>query len=412
MTDPKTILRHAVQASERLSGAHAAFLENRASGLHELAGLIALELRLPDSIAPAHLSVFDRSQLEEFATGSIARCFGPEYAIFEGRRYPRIPNGKLLLMDQVIEIQGTRRQLKPGASITVQFTVPSTTWFGTLPGQPVPYFTLMEMALQPCGFLSAYLGTAFIFPGEDYYFRNLDGTAVLLADPQLHGQLITAHARLTSSTTSGSTIIQKFDFSLSRDGQVFYQGDSAFGYFPAAGLASQSGLDGGRDIPPARGWEPEGAAPFLHKNRWGFESLHLFDRVAVSPYGSPASLGSLWAEKAINPQDWFFHCHFFQDAVMPGSLGLEAMYQGLKILAFQTGRFPSTDDARFPLNQALVWKYRGQILPSHKTMQIEVNLEKVETLSSQLAVTASASLWGDHTRIYEVKNLALYFPLP
>jgi 3-hydroxymyristoyl/3-hydroxydecanoyl-(acyl carrier protein) dehydratase len=412
MIEPKTILNQAIQASERLSGAHSAFLENRASGLHELADLIALELGQPPATKTSQPALFNRAHLEEFATGSIARCFGPEYAIFESHRYPRIPNGALLLMDAVTDIQGTRHQLKPGASITTEYTVPSTAWFGSQPGQTVPYFTLMEMALQPCGLLSAYLGTAFIFPGEDYYFRNLDGQAVLLAEPNLHGQQITANARLTSSTTSGSTIIQKFNFSLSCNGQVFYQGDSAFGYFPAAGLASQAGLDSGREVPPALGWDPQGTAPFPYIPSQKQAALPLLDRMLVSPHGGPMGLGSLWAEKTVNPKDWFFDCHFFQDPVMPGSLGLEAIFQGLRSLVIQSGQIAPGCEPRFTLHQPLAWKYRGQILRSHKRMQVEVNLEKIEATPELVSVKANASLWGDRTRIYEVKNLTLSFPLP
>jgi 3-hydroxymyristoyl/3-hydroxydecanoyl-(acyl carrier protein) dehydratase len=412
MIEPKTLLNQAVRASERLSGAHSAFLENRASGLHELANLIALELGQPPVAKASRPALFDRAHLEEFATGSIARCFGPEYAIFESHRYPRIPNGALLLMDQVTDIQGTRHQLKPGASISTEYTVPSTAWFGSQPGQPVPYFTLMEMALQPCGLLSAYLGTAFIFPGEDYYFRNLDGQAVLLSEPNLHGQQITANARLTSSTTSGSTIIQKFDFSLSRNGQVFFKGDSAFGYFPATGLASQAGLDSGREVPPVVGWDPQNTTQFPKGSSQKQAALPLLDQILVTPQGGRAGLGSLWAEKMVNPQDWFFDCHFFQDPVMPGSLGLEAIFQGLLNLVIQSGQIRPGYEPRFTLHQPLAWKYRGQILRSHKRMQVEVNLENVEATPEFVSVKANASLWGDRTRIYEVKNLALNFPLP
>lgn len=404
MTDIDPILDTLRENSRRQSNSHAAFLSTRASGLADLAGLIALQTGQPDAAPSCVKALFDRNALEEFATRSISTCFGPEYRIFEGRRYPRIPNGDLLLMDRVIEIQGTRHQLKPGASITTQYQVLSQAWFGSQPGDCVPYFTLMEMALQPCGFLSAYLGTAFLNPNEDYYFRNLDGNAVLHSQPRLHGQVVTARAELRSSALSGGTIIQKFAFSLSVSGQDFYEGESVFGYFSYASMAAQAGLDGGHSLPPRAGWTPA-ASPLQAPQA---TSLQLLDR--IFPYTDQSSpLSGLWAERTINPADWFFERHFYQDPVMPGSLGIEAMVQALQHLAVQRGDAQAGQPYQFLLNQPLSWKYRGQILRSTPRMLVEVALDRVESLSSGKAYIAKASLWGDTLRLYEVTNLGLIF---
>ena len=110
--------------------------------------------------------MFTRRQLEEFASGSVAACFGPDYAILDQRKTPRIPNGRLLLIDRVLEISGQRRNPQPPAAITSQVDIPADAWYlRQEAGYPqIPLAVLMEMALQPCGILSAYLGTSLVIP--------------------------------------------------------------------------------------------------------------------------------------------------------------------------------------------------------------------------------------------------------
>ena len=55
----------------------------------------------------------------------------------------------------------------------------------------LPYSVWMEIALQPCGFLSAYMGTSLLFPEVDYYYRNLDGSARMLSDASVRGETVT-----------------------------------------------------------------------------------------------------------------------------------------------------------------------------------------------------------------------------
>jgi hypothetical protein len=59
------------------------------------------------------------------------------------------------------------------------------------------------------------------------------------------------------------------------------------------------------------------------------------------------------------------------------------------------------------INKPIVWKYRGQILPTHKQMKLEINVTKVERKTDQVMIEGDASLWADAVRIYEVKHLAI-----
>ena len=67
--------------------------------------------------------------------------------------------------------------------------------------------------------------------------------------------------------------------------------------------------------------------------------LSFSDEIIVFPEGGKYSSGYAFARKDIDPEDWFFACHFFQDPVMPGSLGVEAIIQALQCIAIQKKDF-------------------------------------------------------------------------
>ncbi|MCZ6632966.1 MAG: PfaB family protein, partial [bacterium] len=121
-------------------------------------------------------ALFNENHIREFATGSIPKCFGPEYQIYETRRAPRTPNGDLQLISRVLEVHGQRGEFSPDSHLIAEYDVPSDPWFYRQNPYPaLPYSIAMEIALQPCGFLSAYLGSTLPYPEVDFYFRNLDG---------------------------------------------------------------------------------------------------------------------------------------------------------------------------------------------------------------------------------------------
>lgn len=421
------------ERARRATEVHRQFLDTRQEALQQLASLIQGQMATyqPGAAAPqpakGRPALFDLGHLQEFATGSLAQCLGSDYAIYEGRRAPRIPNGDLLLMSRVVAIDGERHHPERPASIEVEYDISPDAWYVRHNAYPqIPYSVYMEIALQPCGFLSAYLGTPLLSPQDDFYFRNLDGKGRLLGKPDVRGGVITTRARLLSTHSSGGTILQKFAFDLSVAGQPLYEGESVFGYFKPEAMANQLGLDGGRtSLPLYEGqpgevhgeWVDLGSAengffrpdPLRPYERLSGGQLNLLDRVLVSEQGGEHQQGYLYGYKRIDPQDWFFGCHFYQDPVMPGSLGVEAILQALQVYALKTGLGRSFRSPRFglPLDRWLEWKYRGQIIPAHAMMKIEVHLRGVERVASQVILHADASLWADHMRIYEVKDAAI-----
>ena len=406
--------------SQRQSRVHQHFLQSRQTALREINHLLRLQTAVvaPSIVQPLQREqvVFARRDLEEFALGSLERCFGPEYAVFNGRQVPRIPNGDLLLFDRVLEIEGQRHQLNAPARITTACDVPADAWYLNDNASPfVPLSVLMEMALQPCGFLSAYLGTTLSAPDQEFLFRNLDGTATLLTDLDLRGQTVINHASLHSTVSGAGTIIQSFSFCLSCNGVNFYRGESVFGYFPPAVMARQAGLDDQRvpvksqdmDILPRQDWDVQDESKPSYRLSEG--QLNFLDQIEITKTGGAFGLGMVSAKKTVNPQDWFYSCHFYQDPVMPGSLGVEAIQQAMQAYSLACGLGSSFHSPRFNLQNGspMQWKYRGQITPAHHEMQIEVQIKNVHSTPGQTTVLADANLWADGKRIYEILNIEL-----
>ncbi len=399
------------------------FLHSRMETLRQMGELVKLQAELAGAQIPGEVSrpvLIERTLLEEFAAGSIERGLGPEYAVFQGRRVPRIPNGALLLMDRVLEIRGERGHLNQPSEIQTEFDVPGDAWFFTDSGSAVtPYSILMELALQPCGFLSAYLGTMLIHPNSSLFFRNLDGEARILRKVDLRGQTVRGWARMVSHTVNEETVIQKFEFHLETGGQIFFAGQSVFGFFPEDTMLRQVGLDGGKESLPiylqpeavglaGRLFEPAAVASPAGL-RLATGRLSLLDEVYIQPTGGSYGKGYIYAVRSINPRDWYFTNHFFQDPVMPGSLGIEAILEALRAYAITQGLDAGMPHPKFELVEDLpfTWKYRGQILPATGEMQLEIQVRQVEDTQTGKILVGDASLWAGNTRIYLVKNAAI-----
>jgi 3-hydroxymyristoyl/3-hydroxydecanoyl-(acyl carrier protein) dehydratase len=369
--------------------------------------------------------LYDERQVRAFTIGSVAACFGPEFARFDapGRRVPRSPNGDLQLVSRVLDASARGPRPEPGAWLVSEYEMPRDPWFTRANGYPVtPYSILMEIALQPCGFLSAHQGTSFVFPDSDLYFRNLDGSGFLHREIDLRGRTLRNRVVLTSTTSLSGVILQKFTYALECEAEALFDGNAAFGYFEAAALGQQAGLDGGRCVPtwlaeagvPA-GWVELGdghrlidARPGRPHERLPAARLHLLDRAAVIPGGGRHGLGYVLAEKAVDPSSWFFACHFHHDPVMPGSLGVETIVEAFQYLIMSMGL---TDGFRSPRfghvsGSRTVWKYRGQVLADARSIAVEVHVTGVEEWHGTRVVKADASLWRDGLRIYELTDLA------
>ena len=133
--------------------------------------------------------------------------------------------------------------------------------------------------------------------------------------------------------------------------------------------------------------------------------MRMLDRIDVFvPDGGPAGLGFIEGSKEVEPGAWFFKAHFYQDPVWPGSLGLEAFLQLLKVAA----REYWPDDAR-PMFLAVsaphAWIYRGQVIPTSSRVQVQAVVTARDKAARQL--TADGFLLVDGLPIYQMKDFTL-----
>lgn len=378
--------------------------------------------RTPDSLP------FTPWHMFEFATGDIENCFGPEFAVYRGMVPPRTPCGDLQLTTSVTQIEGRRGDFKTVSRCRAEYEVPFDAWYfkANSHASQMPYSVLMEIALQPNGFLSGYLGTTLNYQKEPLFFRNLDGKGELLRDVDLQGQTIINDTVLHSTVFSGANIIQKFSFTLSTKTasgtEPFYVGEAVFGYFNDHALTHQAGLDRGQtrepwhiaesqpvdielDLSAINAFTPEPNKPHWHLPGG---QLNFVDTIAIIKDGGEQGLGYVYGERTVDASDWFFPCHFHQDPVMPGSLGVEAMLELLQAFALETGLGDGFSNPRFSWPQSTVnWKYRGQITPHNKQMSLELHITAITQDDDGLQITANASLSKDQLRIYEISDLAI-----
>ncbi|WP_153913412.1 beta-ketoacyl synthase N-terminal-like domain-containing protein [Shewanella sp. TC10] len=376
--------------------------------------------RTPDTLP------FTAYHMFEFATGNIENCFGPDFSIYRGFIPPRTPCGDLQLTTRIIDIDGKRGELKKPSSCIAEYEVPTDAWYFAKNSHAsvMPYSVLMEISLQPNGFISGYMGTTLGFPGEELFFRNLDGSGELLRDVDLRGKTIVNDSKLLSTVIAGSNIIQSFTFDLSVDGEPFYKGSAVFGYFKGDALKNQLGIDNGRITQP---WHVENnvaadiTVDLLDKQSRVFHApanqphyrlaggqLNFIDKAQIVDKGGKNGLGYLSASRTIDPSDWFFQFHFHQDPVMPGSLGVEAIIELMQTYAISKDLGKGFTNPKFgQILSDIKWKYRGQINPLNKQMSLDVHISAVKDENGKRIIVGDANLSKDGLRIYEVKDIAI-----
>ena len=126
----------------------------------------------------------------------------------------------------------------------------------------------------------------------------------------------------------------------------------------------------------------------------------MFDRIthmdnSSGPYGK----GQVVAELDVHPDIWFFECHFPGDPVMPGSLGLDALWQ-------LVGFFLTWSDlpGRGRALGAKDVKFSGMVTPSVKQVRYEIDIRRIMTRPMILGI-GDGRMFADDREIYQAKDL-------
>jgi len=126
----------------------------------------------------------------------------------------------------------------------------------------------------------------------------------------------------------------------------------------------------------------------------------MMDRInRISDEGGAYGKGEILAELDINPDLWFFQCHFPGDPVMPGCLGLDAMWQAVGFFLAWLGN-PGHGRA---LGVGEV-KFTGQVLPGAEKVTYRLDIKRVISRRLILGV-ADGVLEVDGRKIYTAKDL-------
>jgi len=390
--------------------------------------LVEREWQTPlETLATSSEPAFDRTRVVAYADGKPSECFGDRYVPFDDvRKLARLPRDPYLFLDRVLSVDAAPWVLQPGGWVTCEVDVAPDAWyFGAGRQGTMPFAVLLEAALQPCGWLAAYLGSA-LLSETDLKFRNLDGHGTQLAEVRPNAGMLTTRARLTKTSQAGGMILQEFDIEVRQGREPVYVGQTGFGFFPAAALAAQVGIRGASawpsstalapfDLPrvgPVSPWARErvpAATPGLPGLALSGAALSMVDRIeGLDISGGPARLGHVVGTKRVDPNEWFFRAHFYQDPVMPGSLGLEAILELLKVYALE--RFPALRDTHvfqaMAVGQLHRWQYRGQVVPSNERVVVEARVTSVVDGPEPLIV-ADGQLSVDGKTIYGMKDFAV-----
>ena len=126
----------------------------------------------------------------------------------------------------------------------------------------------------------------------------------------------------------------------------------------------------------------------------------MFDRISkITNTGGKFDKGEIIAELDLKPDLWFFKCHFKTDPVMPGCLGLDAMWQLLGFYLLWSG-LPGIGRALGAENV----KFFGQVLPSAKKVKYKIDIKRVINRGAIVGL-ADGEMFVDDKKIYSAEKL-------
>jgi len=127
----------------------------------------------------------------------------------------------------------------------------------------------------------------------------------------------------------------------------------------------------------------------------------MFDRITeINDSNGTYNKGYLKAELDIKDDLWFFDCHFKGDPVMPGCLGLDAMWQ---LVGFYLGWLGNPGKGR-ALGVGTV-KFTGEVLQSIKNVRYEIDMKKIMSPGGTTVGLANGLVFADDKKIYSAESL-------
>jgi acyl transferase domain-containing protein/3-hydroxymyristoyl/3-hydroxydecanoyl-(acyl carrier protein) dehydratase len=359
----------------------------------------------PNKLKPA---VYDESRIIAFTQGKPSVAFGAPYRIFDEKRcIACLPRAPFQFLDRITHVAGEPWKMTPGSVAEAQYRVPGDAWYFAANGQNMmPFAVLLEIALQPCGWLAAYMGSA-LTSEIDLKFRNLGGEGVQYLPVTNTSGILTTRVRVTNVSDSGGMIIQHFTFEVESGKGTVYKGTTYFGFFSAQALENQKGIQDAKLFQPSLPERDRGIKDVKYPTKPPFpeKKMRMVDRIDLFvPDGGPKGLGFIRGSKQVNLDEWFFKAHFYQDPVTPGSLGVEAFIQLLKYAA--TKRWGASSETVFEgTNEKHQWLYRGQVVSTDQAVTVEAIITEIN--DSTRLIRAGGFLMVDGRVVYKLTDFTL-----
>ena len=338
--------------------------------------------------------------------------FGKMFESFDARGSISAPAARSLIMRCRVSSRSAKRRASANLarSLSLNMTHPIDAWyFSDSSNGAMPWAFLLEVALQPCGWLASYSG--FTLSGRTF-FRNLDGEGALKREIKPGDGPLRVEATMTRSSTIGPMTIVFFDVEVTLlGGEEVFTFTTSFGFFPGEALANQAGLKATEAekvimaIAPEKVRGVRGGAKLPRGQMQMIDGLDYYD-----PKGGEAGLGIARGSQEIDPHAWYFKAHFFQDPVQPGSLGIDAMAQVMASIARLKGLAKSYNAPRTQMlatGRNVKWTCRGQVTPEKKHVSTLIEITAIEEDERGVTLTADGSLWADGMKIYTAPGLSI-----
>ncbi|MGG4046128.1 MULTISPECIES: hypothetical protein [Paenibacillus] len=357
---------------------------------------------------------FSRPELEVLTSGKISDILGDRFKFQDKYAHQtRMPKPPLLFANQVLGIEGEPGTLGLG-KIWFETDVSKDSWF--LHDGYMPLGLMLESMLNPCILLMSWLGI-------DSYNKGERRTRLIGCEFMLHESLVKADSTITSElavdghVNNGEMWLSFFHTDCYAAGQKHLTVRKfQLGFFTKDELLAARGVnwdaetarfnsDARRDTPVVvcehRSFTKEQVSlfsqgrtaecfgngyekAFMHTKSPRIQSgkMLMMDEVeCFDPQGGPWGLGYLKAKKALQPDEWFFLCHFHNDPVMPGLVQFEGCLQAMAFYLAGLGFTLDKDGYRFePIPEVLYEvQLRGEAAPTAREVIYEVFVEEVHS---------------------------------
>ncbi|MGG4046145.1 MULTISPECIES: hypothetical protein [Paenibacillus] len=399
---------------------HLQFLQQRELALKEMtAALLNKPLTCGQTSESLHPfrpvgPSFSRAELEVLASGKVSDIFGSQFELQDTYYHQvRMPKPPLLFADRVLGMEGEPGSLGMG-KIWYEIDVSGNSWY--LHDGYMPAGLMIEAVSNPVCLLVSWLGIELHNKGQRN-FRLLNCEFMFHESLVKHNTTLTSELAVDGHAHHGDNWLTFFHVDCYASGQKrLTVRKGQLGFFTDAELLGSRGLnwdaetasfnaDARRDAPVVacehRSFTKEQVSLFSNGRTaecfgTGYEmalthsrspriqsgEMLMMDEVqCFDPQGGPWGLGYLKARKALQPDEWFFLCHFHNDPVMPGLLQFEGCLQAMAFYLAGLGFTLDKDGYHFePIPEVLYeLQLRGQAAPTARELIYEVFVEEVHS---------------------------------